>query len=336
MMATLCDGRPTPWQTLLFTAAIAAGLLPRLTSADSLRLLAVGDVGGSASPPYTTSLQLGVAGALAVKAAQTNATATLLLGNNFLPDGISCRSDPIKACTTDVTSHRFADTFASVYTSMPPLFYAAMGASDCGPAANISAQIEYGRAVNERWVLPDLYYDRILTFELDGVGNGSARVHLFFINTPIFNGSDAPAAAAQLAWLTSTMAATTAEWVIVIGSAPIWGVGEAGPTASLIAAVKPLLEVHGAALYISGGDHALQHLAEGLGPEYVVSGVGSRVSPSRSHNASVPAGSLKYFGAPPSGGFVYLEFTGRAIVSMQWVDGESVVCGNRQMMALAG
>ena len=203
-----------------------------------------------------------------------------MMGNNFLPYGISCRSDPAMDCRADVSSHRFADSFDSVYDSRLT-FHAVLGANDTGPFANASAQLAYAEQMEPRWVLPSRYYSTVISID-------SATILALFLDTTTF---DVP----QFDWVSSLITNSPLDWIIIVGSAPVWSVGERGPTSVLLSSLKPLIERPGAAFYFSGGggDHSLQHLAEGLGPEYVISGTGSQSSASQAHNASVPVNCLK-------------------------------------------
>ncbi|KAJ1476210.1 Metallo-dependent phosphatase-like protein [Baffinella frigidus] len=78
----------------------------------------------------------------------------------------------------------------------------------------------------------------------------------------------------QLRWLEETLAASTADFLIVAGHYPILSGGEHGSTPSLQTTVKPLLEKYGVDAYLAGHDHTLQHL-ESNGVQYYVSGGGA-------------------------------------------------------------
>ena len=53
---------------------------------------------------------------------------------------------------------------------------------------------------------------------------------------------DAGLADAQLEWLERTLAASTAQYLVVAGHYPIYSICEHGPTPDLVERVKPLLE----------------------------------------------------------------------------------------------
>ena len=87
-----------------------------------------------------------------------------------------------------------------------------------------------------------------------------------------------PVSIPQWDWFEHVVNTSSADWLIVVGSDPIWSAGEHGPTWGLVDSMMPLLAQHGAALYISGRDPLLQHISEvpgASGLDYVGSGVGS-------------------------------------------------------------
>ena len=81
----------------------------------------------------------------------------------------------------------------------------------------------------------------------------------------------------QLRWIDSTLAASEAEWKIVVGHHPIYVASskyEDNPY--LQSDLEPILERHGVQAYFAGHDHNLQHLRpEGSSVNYFVSGAGS-------------------------------------------------------------
>ena len=60
-------------------------------------------------------------------------------------------------------------------------------------------------------------------------------------------------------------------------------IAEHGSTLILEVEIKPLLEKYGAALYINGHDHNLQHLNDGSTVEYLDCGAGQFEDPSTTH-----------------------------------------------------
>jgi hypothetical protein len=68
-----------------------------------------------------------------------------------------------------------------------------------------------------------------------------------------------PVSIPQWRWLSHVVNTSTADWLIVIGNDPIWSAGAHGPTWGLTNALLPLLNEHGAALYIAGRDPIAQH-----------------------------------------------------------------------------
>jgi len=67
----------------------------------------------------------------------------------------------------------------------------------------------------------------------------------------------------QLDWFKAALAASKAQWKIVIGHHPIYSGGLHGGTPELIENILPLLGQHGVQAYFNGHDHDLQHLTAG-------------------------------------------------------------------------
>jgi len=93
----------------------------------------------------------------------------------------------------------------------------------------------------------------------------------------------------QLAWLDSALAASRADWNIVIGHHPIYtgngpvrpftlSTGQPNGTAELVAGVDPILQRYRVPLYMNGHEHDLQHVHHGA-THYVCTGAGSKMAP---------------------------------------------------------
>jgi tartrate-resistant acid phosphatase type 5 len=79
----------------------------------------------------------------------------------------------------------------------------------------------------------------------------------------------------QLVWIEETLAASTADWLIVIGHYPIYTGGYHGSNRNLINLLKPLFIKYKVDMYIAGHCHNLEHLTDS-GIEYVISGSGAK------------------------------------------------------------
>lgn len=77
----------------------------------------------------------------------------------------------------------------------------------------------------------------------------------------------------QWDWLNKTLAALTADHLIVSGHYPIWSACSHGPTYRLVDRLKLLLETYGAR-YVIGNERCARHIDEGSGPKYIVTGAG--------------------------------------------------------------
>ncbi|XP_065809844.1 tartrate-resistant acid phosphatase type 5a isoform X2 [Labrus bergylta] len=276
------------------------------TNRTSIKFLAVGDWGGVPYCPYVTAVQKATSREMSKVAEQMGADFVLALGDNFYFRGVD-----------NVDSHRFKDTFESVYTSesLNIPWYVLAGNHD--HAGNVKAQIEYSK-ISDRWNFPSYYYE--LNFHIPNTGKTLTIIMLDTVmlcgNSNDFldqkpkgprNVSDANR---QLVWLQERLALNKADFLLVAGHYPVWSVSEHGPTKCLLQKLHPLLNKYKATAYLCGHDHNLQYIEES-GVGYVVSGAGNFLDPDASHWNHVPKGSVKFFTGQAStlGGFVHAEVT---------------------------
>ena len=248
----------------------------------------------------------------------------LALGDNFYSHGIS----------TDMHDPRFRESFESVYTGSslqaPFTFHVVAGNHD--HIGNVTAQIAYS-ALSKRWSFPTEYY----TITEKGPEPDSPTVQVVLIDTVVMAGAsdvlDArgritealpgsalrgpasrAAAVTQLQWLKTTLANSTADYLIVAGHYPVYSVCEHGPTPELIAQVKPLLEQYRVTAYMAGHDHCMEYLRE-TDATLDHHGVGSAHSndPSTAHMDAVPKGSLRWHLQGADGGFASVVVTSEGL-----------------------
>jgi len=142
------------------------------------------------------------------------------------------------------------------------------------------AQIAYGKT-SRRWTMPARYYTR--TEQIDA---GNAVEFFYLDTTPMakigtdeivykkrVESQDIPK---QIAWFESALAASTAQWKIVVAHHPVYSGGEHGDTPYIIEHILPLLEQYKVQAYFNGHDHDLQHLQAGA-VNLFCSGAGSKI-----------------------------------------------------------
>jgi tartrate-resistant acid phosphatase type 5 len=131
----------------------------------------------------------------------------------------------------------------------------------------------------------------------------------------------------QLAWITETIASSSADWVVAASHYPVYSAAEHGSTPFLVEKVQPLLAKFGVALYLNGHDHncqAVQH----EGTTYLTLGACNFIKQSDKHLHTVPDGALKFqwptAGEQVSGCFGTIEFApgGALTTSIVATDGE--------------
>jgi hypothetical protein len=104
--------------------------------------------------------------------------------------------------------------------------------------------------------MPSPYYDYV-------VGD----MHFYALNTDNFDQT-------QQLWLKQRLSISKEPWKIVYGHHPVYSSGYHGSSTVLQRDLKPLLEIYGVNLYMSGHDHNYERFAPKNGVTYVVSGGG--------------------------------------------------------------
>jgi acid phosphatase len=251
--------------------AVAPATLPTsVTASDAppFSFVVLGDWGsGSAEQRY-------VADALGRVAASHAARFVISTGDNFYPRGVASVTDPHWNTV-------FEEVYANQSLQVPWLI--ALGNHD--HRGSVAAQIDYGRK-NKRWHLPAPFYrhgERLA----DGTG-----VDFFFLDTtPLYNAARWPWKLwpfenEQYGWLKRELAASEAEWKIVVGHHPILSGGGHGSTAVLLGKLRPLIEEYGVNAYFNGHNHGLEHIAL-TGVHYLTVGAGSDAVMPRSIQGSI-------------------------------------------------
>jgi len=241
----------------------------RAAGADCLNFLAVGDWGRDGA-----FHQADVAARMGETAAALKARFVISVGDNFYEDGIAGVADP-----------KWKTSFEDIYTapSLQIPWHVILGNHDYH--GDSQAQIDYS-ATSRRWRMPARWFSRSETAP-DG-----ARIDLFFLDTsPLVSGYykdggqkvkvSGQDTAAQLAWFESALAASKADWKIVVGHHPVWpnrasDDGGEGAAPDIREKIDPILLQHRVPLYLNGHDHDLQHIAKN-GTHYVCTGAGSKI-----------------------------------------------------------
>jgi tartrate-resistant acid phosphatase type 5 len=252
-------------------ATVIGSMLPRsLFAADAksggLNFLVFGDWGRNGEQD-----QMDVAAQMAVAAKDIGAKFIISVGDNFYENGVSSVDDP-----------QWQTSFEKVYSalSLQVPWQVILGNHDYH--ANCDAQIAYGKT-SPRWKMPARYF--LQSEKIDA----ATTVDFFYLDTtPMVKSyytdahtrnqvatQDVPK---QLAWFKDALAASTAQWKIVIGHHPIYSGGGHGDTTELIETVLPLLQEHKVQAYFNGHDHDLQHLQAGA-VNLFDSGAGSQHTP---------------------------------------------------------
>jgi acid phosphatase len=283
---------------LLAAATFARGASETpAAAAGSLEFLVLGDWGRGGDTG-----QKQVAAAMAAWADARPLRFVVSTGDNFYEDGVSSVTDPRWKAS-------FEDVYASKSLQVP--WVVSLGNHDY--RGNVEAQVEYSKT-SPRWRMP------ARTFTVTEALADGTRLQIFVLDTSPFldsyrslvsrtkvAGQDP---ALQRAWLEKELAASTAEWKVVVGHHAIYSCGPHGDSAELVRGLVPLFDRTGVALYVNGHDHGLQDLVVG-GRHYVTSGAGSELT------RVAPDGRTRW--AAAVNGFVAATVTRDALV-LRFVD----------------
>jgi acid phosphatase len=249
------------------SAAVSAGVaLPVAAAADpkDLNFVLIGDWGR-----LGRDYQSDVAAQLEKTAAEIGSRFTVSVGDNFYENGVASVDDP-----------QWQFSFEQIYTgpALQSPWKVILGNHDY--RGNVQAQLDYAQKSN-RWRMPARYFAETVALPDGGTAD------FFYLDTSPFikkyigtkvdiAGQDTDA---QLRWLDTGLAASKADWKIVIGHHPIYTA--LAPEADydhdqpdLIARLDPVLRAHDVRIYINGHDHNLQ-VARVEGVTYVTNGAGS-------------------------------------------------------------
>jgi len=260
-------------------ATLASRFLPNNLHADepsgkSLNFAVIGDWGRKGRPDQmAVSTQMGVACQSAA------ASFVISLGDNFYEVGVTSPTDP-----------QFDESYENVYTadSLKVPWYVILGNHDyCG---NCDAQLDYAKT-HSRWGMPARYFSQVHEIA------PATKVEIFYIDTSPFilayqhHALIAPNIATQntaeqLRWLEKALAASTAQWKLVMGHHPAYSSGLAhGNQPEIIEHILPLLQKHKVQAYFAGHDHDLEYLKVG-DLSLIVSGAGSENRPVKTPETS--------------------------------------------------
>jgi tartrate-resistant acid phosphatase type 5 len=217
--------------------------------------------------------QLNVAAQMASASSAIDAKFVVSVGDNFYETGVGSTED----------SH-WRESFEEVYkaSALQIPWNVILGNHDY--YGNCDAQIAYGKT-SRRWKMPARYF-----VETRQLGSGVTADFFYVDTTPMVKiyyevkeetmranvrAQDVPA---QVAWLKSALAASKAQWKIVIGHHPIYSGNARGGTPELVDLILPILYDYKVQAYFNGHDHDLQHLVT-RNLNLFCSGAGSIVSP---------------------------------------------------------
>ncbi len=286
----------------------AAFATPAGAAEKTLNFVLIGDWGRNGHDE-----QRDVAVQMGKTAAVIGSQYTVSVGDNFYENGVTGVGDP-----------QWQSSYEQIYTA-PALqseWKIILGNHDY--RGNVQAQLDYAKT-SHRWRLPARYYTETVTLP-DG-----ARAAFYYLDTSPFikkyygtkvavQGQNAQA---QLDWLDAQLAASKAQWNIVIGHHPVYTAlddsdGEDHDQPDLIARLNPILQKHTVPIYICGHDHLLQSVQMDH-TTYIVTGAGSQTyTPRAAIRSGFASGAHGFMTAQLSGtsfNYALIDLHGTALFS---------------------
>jgi tartrate-resistant acid phosphatase type 5 len=298
---------------------IARGLLvlSSAVAADDLHFLVMGDWGGTDHSPWTHTAEVNTAKQMDKAAAALGAKFSLALGDNFYYSGVTSADD-------DRFQNTFEQCFDGDSLSNGHTFHVIAGNHD--HIGDVQAQIDYSKK-SSRWSFPSLYYTfsktasdgttvqfvMIDTVSVAGQSQRSANDATSLKGSELPGPANLTVAQSQLQWIDETLAASTADYVIVSGHYPVYSVGDHGPTSQLSPSNFPYLQKYKVSAYLCGHDHSEQHIDKGDGVQYHVIG-SANLHSGWGHISSVSSGQLKYHDNKDNGGYATVSVNKKGMV----------------------
>ncbi|MBU6419401.1 MAG: metallophosphoesterase [Proteobacteria bacterium] len=297
------------------SAVLGAGAaLARPASAEdaSISFLLVGDWGR-----HGYHHQRDVARQMGRTAQAINSAYTVSVGDNFYENGVE-----------SVADWQWRSSFEDVYTeaSLQTPWKVVLGNHDY--RGNVQAQLDYTK-LSSRWRLPARYY-----VETTALPGGATAAFYYLDTSPLIKkyygtrvAVDGQNSQEQLDWLDAKLAASTADWNIVIGHHPIYTAqsdadGYDHDQPDLIARLNPILQKHHVPIYVCGHDHLLQAVKMD-GISYVCTGAGSETyAPEPAIRGGFASGSHGFMAARLSGkqlAWSFVDAQGNALYSQSIV-----------------
>ncbi len=243
-------------------------IVPESTS--KTRFIALGDVGTGST--YQKEVADGVKRICEARGCDF----VLLLGDNFMNEGVASLDDP-----------HFRRTFETIYADIDIPFVAVIGNHDA--KGNVLAQVSYDLK-NKKWKMPNFSY----CFEA-----GPTRFFAMNTNCNIFS------------WipLDDQLPEDPTKWIIVYGHHPVYSSGVHGDNEFHVRWFWQAFLQERTDFYLSGHNHLLEHLQyPDDETEYVISGAGGSHYRSASNRAKIKQSVANSRFLHLENGFVWMQF----------------------------
>lgn len=136
-------------------------------------------------------------------------------------------------------------------------------------------QIAFGE-IEPQWIFPHLWHDWIedrgdfsvhwVVIDTQSIGQNKhdppVSIHIKLILALAIDLRMSSFPQEQFAWFESTLASSTADYLMVIGHHTIYSAGRYASSYNLREDIQPLLEQYHADMYLCGHEHNLQHVQQ--------------------------------------------------------------------------
>jgi len=280
-----------------------------LSKRSDLHFMVMGDWGGGEHSPYSTKDEVHCASGMNQYAKGTGAKFALALGDNFYKHGVTSAKDKRFKTT-------FEDVFDGSHLSSNSGFTFNVLAGNHDHYGDAHAQVEYSKH-SQRWNFPNLWYSFIekapdgatvefVMIDTVGIAGNSEGPDHFLTGSQLPGPLNLSAANSQVDWLKRTLAASTADYLVVSGHHPVYSIMEHGPTRALSPEHFPHLRKYKVSAYLAGHDHGGQHIDVGDGIQYHVIGSAHGGTSDTSHSKTIKSSQLK-FHSSHGGGFAAIS-----------------------------
>lgn len=192
---------------------------------------------------------------------------------------ISTGDNMYEAGVANANDERFRRSFEAVYhhRSLQCPWFMALGNHDHGAHGTLrdaQGQVNY-TFLSSRWFLPSTFYSQRIEEASHSEDGGEQQsspplsLEVFVLDSYDVSPSMSRMTAGQLRWLTAALAASTADWRVIVAHRPVYSSGSKhGNSPYFGKRLRPLMAKYNVSMLLSGDDHALQVMRDRSGGQW--------------------------------------------------------------------